>query len=194
MTNYFCSVFLFFDVANIFDSYLKSSRSLVIDPFFQNDTRNNIIIGSFRGMIRPSSSSNERRNASSSSRSSSSILLIPDAFLEGLALEVSILDALLQRHRCSHGRTIYFKRMQMALKPLLRHELESTTTIGGKTTTTNLTKYLVLVDAVHRLRDLLEKKNMKQGKNNKGKEKSWQENIQNARVTDRTNEKKERKA
>lgn len=43
---------------------------------------------------------------------------IPDTLLEGLALDVSVLDALLKRHRCSHGRTIYFRRMEMVLNRL----------------------------------------------------------------------------
>lgn len=46
----------------------------------------------------------------------------PKVLLEGLALEVSILDGLLKRHRCSHGRTIYFRRMSMTLNRLLQRE------------------------------------------------------------------------
>ena len=50
---------------------------------------------------------------------------IPEVLLEGLALDVSILDALLKRHRCSHGRTIYFRRMSMTLNRLLQREKDN---------------------------------------------------------------------
>lgn len=39
---------------------------------------------------------------------------------EALSLEMSILQALLQRNRCSHGRTLYYKRLSMALRALQR--------------------------------------------------------------------------
>ena len=70
---------------------------------------------------------------------------IPEVYLEGLALDVSILDALLKRHRCSHGRTIYFRRMNMVLNRLLhrrKHQDES------------LSKSIVVSEAVYRLKDL----------------------------------------
>lgn len=47
---------------------------------------------------------------------------VPEILLEGLLLDVSILDSLLKRHRCSHGRTIHFRRMSMALNRLIRRE------------------------------------------------------------------------
>lgn len=70
---------------------------------------------------------------------------IPEVFLEGLALDVSILDALLERHRCSHGRTIYFRRMSMTLNRLIRRERGN----DG-----SLRKMMVVADAVYRLYDL----------------------------------------
>mmetsp|Transcript_19441 Transcript_19441/g.22421 ORF Transcript_19441/g.22421 Transcript_19441/m.22421 type:complete len:479 (+) Transcript_19441:40-1476(+) len=48
--------------------------------------------------------------------------IIPEIFLEGLSYDVSILHALLKRHRSSHGRTIYFRRMNMTLKCLKRQQ------------------------------------------------------------------------
>ena len=70
---------------------------------------------------------------------------IPEIFLEGLAVDVSILDALLKRHRCSHGRTIYFRRMVMVLNGLLRR-------IDRRNGTQR--KVSVIADAVHRVKDL----------------------------------------
>ncbi len=67
---------------------------------------------------------------------------VPDILLEGLLLDVSILDALLKRHRCSHGRTIYFRRMSMALNRLLRRDRDS----GG-----TYRKLIVVTDMVSRL-------------------------------------------
>jgi hypothetical protein len=46
----------------------------------------------------------------------SSSAVVSTAFLEGLALDVSILESLLKRHRTSHGRTLYYRRMAMAFK------------------------------------------------------------------------------
>ena len=63
---------------------------------------------------------------------------IPEVLLEGLALDVSILDALLKRHRCSHGRTIYFRRMSMTLNRLLRREKGSHGTQKKKITVTDM--------------------------------------------------------
>jgi hypothetical protein len=45
--------------------------------------------------------------------------IVSQPFLEGFHLEVSVLQSLLRRHRTSHGRTLYYKRMEMALKPIL---------------------------------------------------------------------------
>lgn len=45
--------------------------------------------------------------------------IVSQPFLEGFHLEVSVLQSLLRRHRTSHGRTLYYKRMEMALKPVL---------------------------------------------------------------------------
>jgi len=39
--------------------------------------------------------------------------VVPEVYLEGLALETFVLENLLKRHRCSHGKTIYFRRMNM---------------------------------------------------------------------------------
>lgn len=72
-------------------------------------------------------------------------VVIPETYLEGLALDVSILDALLKRHRCSHGRTIYFRRMNMTLNRLLRRENHQGRIVRKK---------IVVADAVYRLKDL----------------------------------------
>ena len=81
----------------------------------------------------------------SSNTKSSTSDAIPEILLEGLALDVSILDALLKRHRCSHGRTIYFRRMSMTLNRLLRGEIDS----GG-----TMRKKMVATDMVYRLNNL----------------------------------------
>ncbi|VEU34210.1 unnamed protein product [Pseudo-nitzschia multistriata] len=67
---------------------------------------------------------------------------VPEAYLEGLALETFLLETLLKRHRCSHGRTLYFRRMEMVLKKLLLPAGPS-----GK-------RPLLVVDAVRRLQAL----------------------------------------
>lgn len=72
---------------------------------------------------------------------------IPEILLEGLALDVSLLDALLKRHRCSHGRTIYFRRMSMTLNRLLRRESGSHVTPK---------KMITITDMVYRLKILKE--------------------------------------
>jgi hypothetical protein len=46
-------------------------------------------------------------------------ILVDTNFRQGLALDISVLQALIARHRCSHGRTIYFRRMGMVLKCLV---------------------------------------------------------------------------
>lgn len=61
---------------------------------------------------------------------------IPEIFLEGLTHDILILNKLLKRHRCSHGRTIYFRRMNMTLKCLLQ------------------TQRMIMVENVHRLKEL----------------------------------------
>mmetsp|Transcript_10783 Transcript_10783/g.22987 ORF Transcript_10783/g.22987 Transcript_10783/m.22987 type:complete len:523 (-) Transcript_10783:420-1988(-) len=70
--------------------------------------------------------------------------IVPEAFLEGLALETFVLESLLKRHRCNHGRTIYFRRMDMVLNRLL---LAGVVPRGKRS-------MLVVTDAVHRLNDL----------------------------------------
>ena len=50
-------------------------------------------------------------------------LVVPRLLLEGLALDTSILQSLLKRHRCNHGRTLYYRRMEMALKSIRRSEV-----------------------------------------------------------------------
>ena len=44
-------------------------------------------------------------------------------YTDALQLEVSILEALLQRNRCGHGRTKYFQRASMALRSCLKANL-----------------------------------------------------------------------
>mmetsp|Transcript_57285 Transcript_57285/g.166209 ORF Transcript_57285/g.166209 Transcript_57285/m.166209 type:complete len:399 (+) Transcript_57285:429-1625(+) len=41
--------------------------------------------------------------------------------LQALQLDLDILEALLRKHRCSHGRTLYFRRMSMAHKAIVRY-------------------------------------------------------------------------
>lgn len=50
--------------------------------------------------------------------STPSPLLSDDNFRHGLTLDISILRALAARHRCNHGRTLYFRRIVMVLKCL----------------------------------------------------------------------------
>jgi len=45
--------------------------------------------------------------------------VVPEVYLEGLALETFVLENLLKRHRCSHGKTIYFRRMNMMRNRLM---------------------------------------------------------------------------
>lgn len=74
--------------------------------------------------------------------------IVPEVYLEGLSLDAFILDALLKRHRCSHGRTIYFRRMKMVLNRLmLRRE-------GGAADVSKPKKETVVEDALYRLADL----------------------------------------
>lgn len=40
---------------------------------------------------------------------------------DALSLDLSVLQALLQRNRTSHGRTLYFQRMSMALRAIQKH-------------------------------------------------------------------------
>jgi hypothetical protein len=50
-----------------------------------------------------------------------SLLSFRSTHQEALALEVSILDALLRRNRCSHQRTKYFQRLSMAFRALQKY-------------------------------------------------------------------------
>eukprot|EP00536_Pseudo-nitzschia_multiseries_P004764 jgi/Psemu1/10798/gm1.10798_g len=101
-------------------------------------------------------------NSSKTSSSSSNGLVVPEAYLEGLALETFVLEALLKRHRCSHGRTIYFRRMDMVRKRLT---MTTTTTNNNNNadrdgaerrsrSRTRPTAMVVVVDAVCRLEAL----------------------------------------
>jgi hypothetical protein len=49
--------------------------------------------------------------------------MTPDAIFQALSLDLSVLAALLKSHRYSHGRTLYYRRISMALKAIQRHEL-----------------------------------------------------------------------
>jgi Domain of unknown function (DUF4477) len=42
---------------------------------------------------------------------------------DALKLEISIVEALLSRNRCSHGRTLYYKRLQMVVQCIRRCSL-----------------------------------------------------------------------
>jgi hypothetical protein len=46
-----------------------------------------------------------------------------DYVVQGLTLDVSVLEALLKRNRSSHGRALYYRRISMALKSAKRHGL-----------------------------------------------------------------------
>lgn len=46
-----------------------------------------------------------------------------DRYVQALTLDLSILERLLVRHRCSHGRAIYFRRLSMVLQATRRHAL-----------------------------------------------------------------------
>lgn len=48
---------------------------------------------------------------------------------DALSLDTSVLQALLHRNRYSHGRTLYFKRMSMALRAIQRHSLDDLTSL-----------------------------------------------------------------
>ena len=98
---------------------------------------------------------------------------IPEIFLEGLTHDVLILNKLLKRHRCSHGRTIYFRRMNMTLKCLLQ------------------TQRMIMVENVHRLKELqkninqyhqeLNRKKKKQKRQPREEEEEW--NLQQLKPT-----------
>jgi hypothetical protein len=47
--------------------------------------------------------------------------MIPDTLLQALSLDLSVLEALLQQHRCSHGRAKYFSRISMTLRSIQRY-------------------------------------------------------------------------
>ena len=49
--------------------------------------------------------------------------MIPDNTFQALSLDLSVLEGLLKRHRTNHGRTLYFRRISMALKAIQRHNL-----------------------------------------------------------------------
>jgi hypothetical protein len=51
--------------------------------------------------------------------------MIPPTLLQALSLDLSVLEALLQQHRCSHGRAKYFSRMSMTLRSIQRYNLLS---------------------------------------------------------------------
>ena len=44
-------------------------------------------------------------------------------YIQALSLELSILDRLLKRHRCSHGRAIYFRRISMVVQAARKRDL-----------------------------------------------------------------------
>ena len=43
--------------------------------------------------------------------------------IQGLTIDVSVLEALLKQSRNNHGRTLYYRRLSMALKSMKRYEL-----------------------------------------------------------------------
>jgi hypothetical protein len=49
-----------------------------------------------------------------------------DNLFQALSLDLSILEVLLKRHRCSHGRAIYFQRISMVLRATQRFNLLGT--------------------------------------------------------------------
>ena len=44
-----------------------------------------------------------------------------DYVVEGLTLDVTVLEALLKRNRNNHGRAIYYRRMSMVLQSIKKH-------------------------------------------------------------------------
>ena len=69
---------------------------------------------------------------------------IPNILLDALKYDVSILDSLLKRHRSSHGRTIYFRRMKMTVKCLMEQQQQQQTTIT-----------IPVVEHVYRLKEFM---------------------------------------
>ncbi|KAG7357515.1 hypothetical protein IV203_002203 [Nitzschia inconspicua] len=65
------------------------------------------------------------------------VVVVSQTFLEGLSLDVSLLQSLLRRHRTSHGRTLYYRRMDMAVRCLQTtyNVVESTTRLETLTRT-----------------------------------------------------------
>ena len=55
-------------------------------------------------------------SSNSANTSSSSSSIISESFIQGFNLDVSIIQSLLKRHQCSHGKTIYYQRLQMTIK------------------------------------------------------------------------------
>lgn len=49
--------------------------------------------------------------------------MMVEHILQALSLDVSVLEHLLERHRNSHGRTVYFRRISMTLIAIRRHKL-----------------------------------------------------------------------
>ena len=46
-----------------------------------------------------------------------------DRYIQALSFELSIMDRLLERHRCSHGRAIYFRRISMVVQAVRKGNL-----------------------------------------------------------------------
>ncbi len=54
------------------------------------------------------------------------VMTTVDNFFQALSLDISILQNLLKRHQCSHGRAIYFRRISMVLQATRRCQLLET--------------------------------------------------------------------